>query len=323
MYEDSGYFDPYKIPDSNSINNNELDDNLCIDLEDATASITFDLLQEDISVAPQMETVNWDSTNYQMYTNPTCGPAPNLLNLIHLPTAAASIPFDNSMSYDPLMQTGYTVGAQPNVLRDLYQSLPQNYGLFCGVERGVFQEMDFRRGDIKGEVKGNLVNTERQRREHLNEKYFALRSLVPNPTKKDRASIVGDAIDYIKELHRTVDELKILVEKKKHGRDRKRVLIADDEASGDMESTCVRPVREEDHPLNGALRCSWLQRKSKESFVDVRIIDDEVNIKLNQKKKPNCLLYVAKILEELQLDLVHVAGGNIGDNYIFMLNTKV
>ncbi|XP_020260582.1 transcription factor EAT1-like isoform X2 [Asparagus officinalis] len=278
-----------------------------------------------------METTNWDSSNHQMYPNPTFGPASDLLNLLQLPTTAASITFDSSMYYDPSMHMGYTVGAQPNVLRDLYQSLPQNYGLFCGVEEregviggigvgDVFQEMDYRRGDIKGEVKRNFP-TERQRREQLNGKYKALSSLVPNPTKGDRASIVGDAIDYIKELRRTVDELKILVEKKKHGRDRRRMLNADDEAAGDIESSSV--IRGDDHPLNGALRCSWLQRKSKESFVDVRIIDDEVNIKLNRKKKPNCLVYVAKALEELQLDLVHVSGGNIGDSYMFVLNTKI
>ncbi|CAK9140454.1 unnamed protein product [Ilex paraguariensis] len=58
--------------------------------------------------------------------------------------------------------------------------------------------------------------TERQRRENLNDKYKALRNLLPNPTKhtkNDRASIVGDAIEYIKELLRTANELKILVDK--------------------------------------------------------------------------------------------------------------
>lgn len=141
--------------------------------------------------------------------------------------------------------------------------------------------------------------------------------------KNDRASVVGDAIEYIKELLRTVDELKIVLEKKKHGSERRKILKADVEAAGDMESSLRRPLRDEDCLPNGALRCSWLQRKSKESSVDVRIIDNEVNIKLNQRKKPNCVAYIAKALEELQLDLVHLAGGNIGDSYVFMLNAMV
>nr|QOJ43677.1 bHLH transcription factor [Dracaena cambodiana] len=394
MYEDSGYFNsshnshpllpplidsPSQVPDYSSITKDGLEDNLPVNLEDATAfldrmhlqdnnnNLGFNLMQENINVASHMEATNWDHSANQMFPNPPCGPAPDLLNLLQLPrctlrpvyppTTAASMSFDSSrgeniwvddssMFDDPLVNMGYA-GAQPNnVLRDLYQSLPQNYGLFCGVEEregavgrvgvrveGVSQEMvdgrqfdggviDYRRGECKGEVKGSFA-TERQRREQLNEKYQALKSLVPNTAKGDRASIVGDAIEYIKELLRTVDELKILMEKKKHKRDRRRMIKAEDENAGDTESSTIRPSRDDDHPLNGSLRCSWLQRKSKESFVDVYIIETEVNIKLNQKKKPNCLVYIARVLEELQLDLVHVAGSNIGDSYVFMLNTKI
>lgn len=148
-------------------------------------------------------------------------------------------------------------------------------------------------------------------------------------SQPDRASTVGDAIDYIKELLRTIDELKLLVEKKHLGRERsKQIIRAEDGATActDMESSTIRSGKEDNQenlPIYGPLRSSWLQRKSKETFVDVRIIDDEVNIKLTQKKKMNTLLAVAKALDELQLDLNHVAGGNIGDYHIFMFNAKV
>ncbi|THU48786.1 hypothetical protein C4D60_Mb06t02680 [Musa balbisiana] len=323
-----------------------------------------------------------DLQNYAIpYPDPPYAVAPDLFNILQLPACTvaptmfpptASISFGNPSlqpasfsfdvynndvpaSHDSTQQMGYPPPPPPppppqsRLLKDLFSSLPQNYGLFCGVDEreamvggaigggNVFQEMDLRRYDGigldydrremgglgKGEGKTSFA-TERQRREQLNEKYKALRLLIPNPTKADRASIVGDAIEHIKELVRTVEELKVLVEKKRHGRERRKILKMEDEATADMESSSIRPLSvERDDPLSGGLRSSWLQRRYKDGAVDVRIIDDEVNIKLTQKKKPNCLLDAAKALDELHLDLTHVAGGNVGDHHVYMFNTKI
>lgn len=142
--------------------------------------------------------------------------------------------------------------------------------------------------------------------------------------QNDRASIVGDAIEYIDELNRTVKELKILVEQKRHSNSREKRIKLDHQAAADGESSSMKPIRDDqDNQLNGAIRSSWIQRKSKECHVDVRIVDDEVNIKLTEKKKDNSLFYAAKVLDEFQLDLIHAVGGIIGDHHIFMFNTKV
>ncbi|KAL0011169.1 hypothetical protein SO802_006277 [Lithocarpus litseifolius] len=46
-----------------------------------------------------------------------------------------------------------------------------------------------------------------------------------------------------------------------------------------------------------------------------------ITMKLVQHKN-NCFLFVSKVLDDLRLDLHHVAGGHIGDFYNFLFNTK-
>ncbi|CAL9776196.1 unnamed protein product, partial [Musa acuminata subsp. burmannicoides] len=55
--------------------------------------------------------------------------------------------------------------------------------------------------------RGNHVLSERRRREKLNEKFLALRSLVPTGGKIDKASILDDTTQYLKHLERRVQEL--------------------------------------------------------------------------------------------------------------------
>ncbi|KAJ4727364.1 putative Transcription factor ICE1 [Melia azedarach] len=271
---------------------------------------------------------------------------PDLLNLLHLPRCTtssllpgSSISFTNANHKPPLGFTGelpqsdvppvpyaplfhLNLPPQPPSFGELFQSISHGYSLSAsrgganslfGDERdtsgALYEDGDgghFDNGVLeftrdmacigRGREGGKTTKhytTERQRREQMNDKFKALRSLVPNPTKSDKASVVGDAIEYIKELLRTINGLKLLVEKKRY------------------------------QPYNPSLRSSWLQRKSKDTEVDVRIINDEVTIKLFQRKKIDCLLFVSKVLEELQLDLRHVAGGHIGDHYSFLFNTKI
>lgn len=137
--------------------------------------------------------------------------------------------------------------------------------------------------------------------------------------------MVGDAVEYIKELKRTVDELKLLVEKKRCGRERrnsKRQKMEQDH--GDVESCAGnKPPGESSTFYSAGLRSSMLRRKSQATEVDVRVIDDEVTVKLVQRRQINCLLYVSRVLDELQLDIQHVTGGQIGDHYSLLFNSKV
>lgn len=55
----------------------------------------------------------------------------------------------------------------------------------------------------------NHVEAERQRREKMNQRFYALRAVVPNVSKMDKASVLADATSCIEQLRAKVQELEI------------------------------------------------------------------------------------------------------------------
>lgn len=146
--------------------------------------------------------------------------------------------------------------------------------------------------------------------------------------------MISDAIEYIQELGRTVEELTLLVGKKRrrngageHHLHQGDVVDAAPAvgAAGELVLAAESSEGEVQAPLAALqpIRSTYIQRKSKETFVDVRIVEDEVNIKLTKRRRDGCLAAASRALDDLRLDLVHLSGGKIGDCHIYMFNTKV
>ncbi|MCO5554968.1 hypothetical protein L7F22_008508 [Adiantum nelumboides] len=196
---------------------------------------------------------------------------------------------------------------------------------FSPSEQDTFDTSALGQNPEKG-IFANHFLTERQRREFLNEKYQVLRSLIPNPTKADRASIVQDAIDYVNELKQRADELKY--ERGVANPKRQKVVDGDLDGGGDVGDTRSPKGKQKlssKSKVEGGSLCSISHKTSRcGTEVDVRIFDDEATIKVTQhQSRRSLLLDACSVLNEAELEILHANGARIGNCHAYMLNVKI
>lgn len=153
--------------------------------------------------------------------------------------------------------------------------------------------------DQKGKKKGlpakNLM-AERRRRKKLNDRLYMLRSVVPKISKMDRASILGDAIDYLKELLQRINDLHNELESTPPGS-----LLPPSTSFHPLTPTPpTLPCRVKEELFPGSLPSP----KNQPARVEVRLREGRaVNIHMFCARRPGLLLSTMRALDNLGLDI--------------------
>ncbi|KAJ8556252.1 hypothetical protein K7X08_023010 [Anisodus acutangulus] len=154
----------------------------------------------------------------------------------------------------------------------------------------------------------NHVEAERQRREKLNHRFYALRSVVPHVTKMDKASLLSDAVAYINELKSKVDELEVQLSRKP----KKLKIESMDSTTVETQSTTTTSV-DQIRPTSSYENVE----------VEVRILGPDAMIRVQSENVNYPSTRLMRALQDLELHVHHASISSVNDLMLQDIIVKV
>lgn len=142
----------------------------------------------------------------------------------------------------------------------------------------------------------NHVEAERQRREKLNHRFYALRAVVPNVSRMDKASLLSDAVSYINELKSKIGDLESQLQ-----RESKKVKQEVTDATDNLSTTTSV-----DHSSPSGCGGSLLE-------VEVKIVgcDAMIRVQSENANYPSARLMAA--MRDLELHIHHASMSTVNE----------
>ncbi|KVI08363.1 transcription factor FAMA-like [Cynara cardunculus var. scolymus] len=176
------------------------------------------------------------------------------------------------------------------------------------------------------------IAVERNRRKQMNEHLRVLRSLMPGSyvQRGDQASIIGGAIEFVRELEQLLQCLESQKRRKLYGDNTPRV-IGDSSSlpilqQGPAAAVFYPPPPDDEIKLveyDGGLKEETAESKSCLADVEVRLLGFDAMIKILCRRRPGQLIKTIAALEDLQLNILHTNITTIEQTVLYSFNVKV
>lgn len=184
------------------------------------------------------------------------------------------------------------------------------------------------------------IAVERNRRKQMNEHLRVLRSLMPGSyvQRGDQASIIGGAIEFVRELEQLLQCLE----------SQKRRRLLGSGGSGDASLAIQQPLQPPQPPPffpalpltceeamtgqleagggcsgGGGIREDAAESKSCVADVEVKVVGFDAMIKVLSRRRPGQLIKAIAALEDLQLNILHTNITTIEQTVLYSFNVKV
>nr|XP_012570710.1 transcription factor ABORTED MICROSPORES-like [Cicer arietinum]XP_027189166.1 transcription factor ABORTED MICROSPORES-like [Cicer arietinum] len=175
----------------------------------------------------------------------------------------------------------------------------------CSDQNEEEEDGKYRRRNGKGNQSKNLV-AERKRRKKLNDRLYNLRSLVPRISKLDRASILGDAIEFVKDLQKQVKELQDDLEENSDTATESNCVINNQYVNGIQVEADNKNVRKAEHGYHVVGNGNEKQTQQMEAQVEVAQIDgNEYFVKVFCEHRAGGFVKLMEALNSLGMDVLH------------------
>ncbi|KAJ6366218.1 hypothetical protein OIU77_002740 [Salix suchowensis] len=208
-----------------------------------------------------------------------------------------------------------------------------NGGLVTGGNAAGGRRKRRRRRSIKDEAevahqRMTHINVERNRRKQMNEYLAAIRSMLPPSyvQRADQASIVGGAINFVKELEKLIQSLE------SHKQIKKVKSATGSDFSSPFSDFFTFPQystasSRNEHSNNSSSSTESIFADQKRSItiadVEVTMIESHANLKIQSRKHPKQLSKMVAGLHSLALHILHLNVTTIDQMVLYSFSVKV